>query len=116
MKLLLELQKKEIISLYCHSCKKVTDHKTLEASTGDIKFKCEKCNIQIRIQSQNYLKKSKEIDTDYQVDGDYKIGQRLFHKVFKEKGWVIGKTENSIFVDFETHKLKQLVINYHGKE
>ena len=116
MKLLSELQKKETISLYCHSCKKIKDHKTLGASTGDIILKCDGCNIKIRIPSQNYIKKIKEIDADYLVDGDYKIGQRLFHPVFKEKGWVIGKTENSIFVDFEKHKLKQLVINFYNKK
>ncbi len=82
MKLLSELKKKEIISLYCHSCKRITNHKTPEEPKGDIIFKCDKCNIKTRLLSQNYITKLKDIDTDYRMDRDYKIGQRLFHPVF----------------------------------
>jgi hypothetical protein len=69
----------------------------------------------MRIKTQDYVQKEKEVKADYELSNDYKIGQNLFHPRFKERGYVIGKRDDSIYINFEKSKLKRLVINYNTK-
>jgi hypothetical protein len=114
MKLFSELQVKEEVELFCPTCNKITQMSYLSAANHEMQFRCKKCKRPMNIKMKEAVQKETEVEGEYALDKTYKIGQRLYHKVFKEKGDVLGKNENSIQIRFEKIGLKKLVINYNG--
>jgi len=83
-----------------------------DIAQGSIKMKCAKCKKEVKIKSKEYVTTKKESEVSYDMEADYKIGQKVTHDKFKDSGFVVGRTESSIIVDFEENKIKKLVSNY----
>ncbi len=106
-----DLNMGDSLNLYCRHCEEITNTRINEMSSNTIKVYCHKCNNENIVDSRNWIKNKSEIESDYDINSEHKIGQKIYHKKFDEKGIVAGKTNDYIFVYFEGGKLKKLITN-----
>jgi hypothetical protein len=114
MKLFSELQIRDHVTLYCSYCNKLSEMQYIYFSNNEQQFRCKKCKRLMNIPLKDTVKAEKDVETEYKLQKDYKIGHRLFHTVFNEKGDVVGKKGDCIYVKFDKGGLKKLVVNYAG--
>ena len=107
MKSMPELQKRGSLALYCHVCERMRDQKIIEIDKNGIMIKCALCGEETRIHVKDYLQAKTE-EATYCMDNNYKIGQKLFHAIFNDRGDIVGKTRSVIYVNFERIGVKKL--------
>jgi hypothetical protein len=114
MKLFSQLVKKDTVGLYCSACDKIRDMAYIESANHEMQFRCAKCKRPVNYRIKDTVQKESDVEGEYKMKETFKIGQMLYHTVFKEKGCVVGKQESCIYVNFDKLGLKKLVINYEG--
>jgi hypothetical protein len=115
----------ETLEVFCRSCGKITTNQLERSIAGNgrtidknatFEYYCTKCFKTACFSGNDLLEQAKsngpDETRDYSPHDHFLIGERLFHKKFKEAGLVVSKdsgTPSSVLVSFEKAGLKKLV-------
>jgi hypothetical protein len=115
----------ETLEVFCRFCGKITPNQLERSIAGNgrtidknatFEYYCTKCFKTACFSGNDLLEQpkpdGKDEARDYSPHDHFVIGERLFHKKFKESGLVVSKdsgTPSSVLVSFEKAGLKKLV-------
>ena len=115
----------EVMDMYCRFCEKVTPCQLERSIAGNgrnidknatFEYYCTKCFKTACFSGNDLMEQQKtggkEAPREYTPQEHYCIGEKIFHKKFKEAGVIVSKDSGSpsrILVLFEKNGLKKLV-------
>ncbi len=120
----------EEVEIYCRFCNKITqahldrsiaeNGRTVDRNST-FEYLCSKCLKTFCFSGQDLIEQSKDENKSEQSLHEYSpadhflIGEKIYHKKWKDTGMVIGKekgTQKSIIVNFEKTGLKKLIEDF----